>query len=91
MVSTFSRQPTYVLRQLPGVFLKFIGCLHECRAAVLWQVWHRILGQANNSEGEIALTCIGVQYTILYKMFEICLQILQNSIACFQELYLSCI
>jgi hypothetical protein len=49
---------------------------------------NRILGQGNNWEGEeTILTCIGVQYAILCWRLERCLKMLQNSIACFEELH----
>jgi hypothetical protein len=35
------------------------------------------------------LTCTEVQYAILYRMLERCLKIMQNNVACFQELHLS--
>jgi hypothetical protein len=47
---------------------------------------NRVLEQGNHSEGETILTCIGVQYAILCWRLERCLKMLQNSIACFQEL-----
>jgi hypothetical protein len=40
-------------------------------------------------ERETVLTSIGFQYAILYRMLERYLQMLQNSIACLQELPLS--
>jgi hypothetical protein len=37
----------------------------------------------------MVLTCIGVHYATLRPKFERCLKLLQNSIACFQEVNLS--
>jgi hypothetical protein len=54
-------------------------------------VWYlnKILLEGINSEGETVLTCIEVQYTIICQMPERCLKMLQNIIACYQELRLS--
>jgi hypothetical protein len=49
----------------------------------------RILRQGTNSEEDTVLTCIGVHYAIPCQTLERCLKILQNSIACFQEIQLS--
>jgi hypothetical protein len=49
---------------------------------------NRILGQGNNLKRETVLTCTEVQHTVLCRMLQRCLRMLQSSNACFQELHL---